>query len=285
MVNGLVGDSSCFGVINVRSSKSGKRQLDLLFQWVKTGTNVSVAPEKFFFSMYDGDMSATATEQITFYNRVNEVFVAPNSELDMTGDLESGLTFTSTALGNGGDNPRDPYKLTAKQAARSVTVDILDQHMWKVSFTVLGGKNGRNFIFGANTSLTENLPIISKTTTMAKAQTTTMAKIGGTTTVIAPGGAKSADTTTPCAVQSCEVWAETHAGKGKVDLSSKVGMYTFDRRPVDVNSYDAGDFWLVKSEPVHIQGRFRLSGEFVPDRAAIGAVAVGGPFLEGHKFI
>jgi len=62
-------------------------------------------------------------------------------------------------------------------------------------------------------------------------------------------------------------------------------MSTFDKRPMDVNAYDAGDFWLVKSKLVHIQGRFRLSGEFQPDRAAIGSVAVGGPFLHGHQFI
>jgi len=63
------------------------------------------------------------------------------------------------------------------------------------------------------------------------------------------------------------------------------GVSTFDKRPMDVNAYDAGDFWLVKSKHVHIQGRFRLSGEFKPDRAAIGSVAVGGPFLHGHQFI
>jgi len=70
-----------------------------------------------------------------------------------------------------------------------------------------------------------------------------------------------------------------------VDGTTKTGSWSFDGRPVDVNAYDTGDFWLVKSEPVQIQARFRLSGEFVPDRAAIGAVAVGGPFLKGHSFI
>jgi len=53
---------------------------------------------------------------------------------------------------------------------------------------------------------------------------------------------------------------------------------------MDVNAYESGDFWLVKSIPIHIQGRFRLAQEFLPDNAAIGAVAVGGPFLGGHKF-
>jgi len=72
-------------------------------------------------------------------------------------------------------------------------------------------------------------------------------------------------------------------GKGDEQLASRV--HTFDMRPVDVNAYDTGDFWLVKSELVHIQARFRLSGEFMPDRAAVGAVAIGGSFLSGHSLV
>lgn len=56
-------------------------------------------------------------------------------------------------------------------------------------------------------------------------------------------------------------------------------------RILDPNAYETGDFWLVKSNPVHIQGRFRLAQEFLPDNAAIGAVAIGGPFLGGHIIV
>merc|ERR1740130_122616 len=106
--------------------------------------------------------------------------------------------------------------------------------------------------------------------------------------------------------QSCEVWADPHVsgfdntenqGPSSLALLQKdktlknvlqrtaVGMTSFVGRPVDVNAYESGDFWLVKSQPIYIQGRFRLSGEFKPDRAAIGAVAIGGPFLKKHKLI
>jgi hypothetical protein len=73
------------------------------------------------------------------------------------------------------------------------------------------------------------------------------------------------------------------SGEGEEQITSRV--HTFDKRPVDVNALDTGDFWLVKSDSVHIQARFRLSGEFIPDRAAIGALAVGGPFLKGHTLL
>jgi hypothetical protein len=46
-----------------------------------------------------------------------------------------------------------------------------------------------------------------------------------------------------------------------------------------------GDFWFVKNDWVHVQGRFPFSHEFAPDGAAIGAVAVGGPFLGGRVLL
>jgi len=102
--------------------------------------------------------------------------------------------------------------------------------------------------------------------------------------------------------QTCEVWADPHVSgfdnnenQGPVGLSLLAGSgatnvfgLTFDqreKRPMDVNTYATGDYWLVLHEDVHIQARQRLSGEFKPDRAAIGAVAVGGPFMKGHRFI
>jgi len=60
-------------------------------------------------------------------------------------------------------------------------------------------------------------------------------------------------------------------------------MSTFDRQPVDVNAYATGDYWLLKNNFVHIQGRYQLSADFEGNRSAVGAIAVGGPFLEGSK--
>jgi len=72
---------------------------------------------------------------------------------------------------------------------------------------------------------------------------------------------------------------------GKLNISFRTRLRTFDQRPVDVNALDAGDFWLVKNPAVFIQGRFRLAQEFLPDNAAIGAIAVGGPFLDGDRIV
>jgi hypothetical protein len=57
---------------------------------------------------------------------------------------------------------------------------------------------------------------------------------------------------------------------------------TFDGQHVDL--YSAGEFWIVKSEQIQIQGRY------APTHATNGLsvtkqIAVGGPFLQGHKLI
>lgn len=116
---------------------------------------------------------------------------------------------------------------------------------------------------------------------------------------------------TPCDSPTCELWADPHVSGfdntelhapdnlflashidkanishgGKHNITFTTRMRTFDQRPVDVNALDAGDFWLVKNPAVFIQGRFRLAQEFLPDNAAIGAVAIGGPFLDGDRIV
>lgn len=93
-----------------------------------------------------------------------------------------------------------------------------------------------------------------------------------------------------CDAGACEVWADPHvsgfdnAAKGPVAFLGGY-MSTFDRQPVDVNAYETGDFWLVKNADVEIQGRYKLSKEFGGNRAAVGALAVGGSFIGGSKLI
>jgi len=66
-------------------------------------------------------------------------------------------------------------------------------------------------------------------------------------------------------------------------MMTQVGALQHEIRPIDVNLYGTGDFWLVKGDLLQVQGRFVLSGEFKPDRAAVGAVAVSGASLDGKQ--
>lgn len=89
-----------------------------------------------------------------------------------------------------------------------------------------------------------------------------------------------------CEGSTCEIWADPHVAgfdnkwKGPIAFIGTF-MSTFDRNPVDV--YDTGDFWLVRHDSVHVQGRYHYSAEFGRRKTAVGAVAVGGPFLEGSR--
>lgn len=188
-------------------------------------------------------------------------------------------------------------------------IQFVEKSQWKVTFSVVGsGGGGRNFAFASMTNMGPGAPTVAPTVaTTPKPETTPKITTTGT------GDPRSAPTplptpaptttTTSCATQACVVYADPHVsgfdntdnqgpanlalidwkGSGADQLSSR--LHTFDMRPIDVDAYDTGDFWLVKSELVHIQARFRLSGEFVPDKAAVGAVAVGGPFLDGHTLV
>jgi len=66
--------------------------------------------------------------------------------------------------------------------------------------------------------------------------------------------------------KSCIFWGDPH-------------LVSFDgARP---SFYGDGEFWIVKSRDVHIQGRY-MGTKYTYGLAATQKVAIGGPFLDGH---
>merc|ERR1712127_506838 len=82
---------------------------------------------------------------------------------------------------------------------------------------------------------------------------------GVTTTTMAPTGPP----------KSCLIWGDPH-------------IQTFDGS--FPNFYGEGEFWVVKSPEVSIQARY-LATPFTNGLAATHQIAVGGPFLNGHKVV
>lgn len=68
---------------------------------------------------------------------------------------------------------------------------------------------------------------------------------------------------------SCLVWGDPH-------------VETFDHAAP--NFFEQGDAWLVRSQDVHIQACYKAT-PFTNGLAATNAIAVGGPFLQGHTII
>lgn len=74
---------------------------------------------------------------------------------------------------------------------------------------------------------------------------------------------------TPGAPGICIVWGDPH-------------IMTFDHKRVDF--YTAGEYWIVRSSAVYIQGKYR------PTHATSGLsvmkeIAIGGPFMQNHRII
>jgi len=76
-----------------------------------------------------------------------------------------------------------------------------------------------------------------------------------------------------CPQKKCTLWGDPH-------------IISFDQIGEDKNQalsfYGDGDFWLVRSSTVSIQGRFEGT-KFTEGLAATNQIVVGGSFLRGHK--
>jgi hypothetical protein len=83
--------------------------------------------------------------------------------------------------------------------------------------------------------------------------------------VLLPGPI-STTTLPPSPPEVCLIWGDPH-------------IQTFDNSRADF--FGEGIKWIVKSDSVHIQGRYKAT-PFTNGLAATNSVAVGGPFLNGH---
>jgi len=80
--------------------------------------------------------------------------------------------------------------------------------------------------------------------------------------------------------RSCSVWGDPHALGFDSDAGREAG-----EQPSIVNVFGHGDFWVVKSSLVSIQGRYGPTQWTENGLSATLGLAVGGPFLQGHVLI
>jgi len=162
--------------------------------------------------------------------------------------VNGALRFSSTKIGKVHDDPRDAFSLTEKQLKRSVAVLYPAVSHFHVTLAVPSRSQsdawGRNFIFSGPTSLLCEAP-----------QTT--AKTTTTTTTVGPMGL-------------CKLVGDPH-------------IKPFDSVRRYVHIYTYGDYWVVKSQSVLIQGRYGAAHRNGNSRVA--ALAIGGPFLGNHTLI
>jgi hypothetical protein len=194
--------------------------------------------------------------------------------------VSTGLTFKSTSVGNGDDNPTNPEEMTDDQKNRAVTVDYVEKSWWRLKFDVISTSSsstgGRNLLFAGVSDLVPTpapTPVPTPTTTVPK-QTTT------TTTL--SGDGKCVD---------CVVWGDPHIitfdlnNKRRHEHPNREAFFRTRNWKLDeLNLYEEGNFWLVKSEQVYIQGKY-VKNATHPEFTSLGALAVGGPFLKGSTMV
>jgi len=248
------GVRECFGIINVLADDVS---VDFEFGFVATGTNIPVVFSNMYFTIYDMDTGPdnTAAEKVTVYDDATKIFKEKDCDYTTKGTLEKGLTMTASHEGTGDDNPDFPYKLTEAQRKKSITVQYKNVSTWKATFDVTNGDGGRNFMFAGESPPTK--------------EKNGVCRIEG----------------------DCVIWGDPHILT--FDATSKLAaqypnrrefLRIRNRKTAEVNVFDEGNFWLVKSNDVHIQGRYNLRKEHA-ERTVLGGLAVGGPFLKNNTFI
>jgi hypothetical protein len=271
------GKNVCFGAIDMRPDT----KIKYLFEWVKHGTNTTVEFQHFYMVFFDLDHpDDDSTEVLTFHDRANAFYLDNGSELIPEGSLNKtgNVTFRSIEIGHAPNNPSHPDLLTGEQMKRAIAIDYVNKSALYVTFEVIGSKKNRRFFFAGRSNLIPGftpMPTPSPTPRPTRKPTP-----------------MPTPEPTECTAASCQAYADPHvsgfdnqnnAGPASLSLSQ---IHRFvGNRPGDLNLNQTGDFWFVKNDLVHIQGRFAFSHEFAPDGAAIGAVAVGGPFLGGSVLL
>jgi len=241
----------CFGIINVASGTLS----DFEFGFKKSGTPEPVTFSDMYFTLYDMDTGKhhEGIEEVTVYDDVDEIFKEDDCAFDSSGNLSTGLKFTANTVGTGGDNPDLPINITDEQRKKSVTAQYKEAKTWKVSFDVEGGDGGRNFMFAGESPPTDD----------------STCRIAG----------------------DCVIWGDPHIIT--FDATQKLAeqypnkrefLRIRNRKMEEVNVFGEGNFWIVKSKDVHIQGRYNLRKEHAK-RTVLGGLAIGGPFLKNNTFI
>jgi hypothetical protein len=125
------------------------------------------------------------------------------------------------------------------------------------------------------------------TTTTVTTTTLTTTSTTVTTTTVTTTTMTTTTTTTTYIMGTCKVFGDPHIlgfDKGSVYVSENaVKMHQPDQGVM--NNFISGDFWLVKSSLVHIQGRYEVSASSNRKGSFMTVLAVGGPFFRNHTLV
>lgn len=225
----------------------------LMFSFVNAADDMPVAVGPFMLTFLDFDGSRGGMKESVTLKGFSDFHLFDNTEVGMD-VVDGALTFSSTKTGKSRDDPRDAFQLTEKQLKRSVSVLYPGVSHFHVKLTVPSRRQSqqwsRNFLLVGPTNLMCEPPTTTTTTTTSTSSETA-------TTTLGPMGL-------------CKLIGDPH-----------IKPFDSVKRYVDIYTY--GDYWVVKSQSVLIQGRYGAANRNGNSRVA--ALAIGGPFLNNHTLI
>jgi len=93
--------------------------------------------------------------------------------------------------------------------------------------------------------------------------------------------------TSNCPASTCSVFGDPHIQV--FDQPTEAVLLNLnsaeDGHPGEVGAFETGNFWLVKSGLVEIQGRYSMVQQRDANKPFMTAVAIGGSFLQGNKLL
>jgi hypothetical protein len=259
-LNGKDGKSEKFGFVNMECGTNSGLQLNFY-------TNSSpVMIEKVYFSFHDIDSGnqEIVKEWMGVYSDFDESWTVNDTELIEEAMSPTGTLWRSSMPGNGPDNPTDPMDLTDQQKKRTATVSMTNAAFVDLDFGVTHkpGCNGRNFMFSFKGALAP-LPTPAPT----------------------PSPSRGDDT-----CSTCVIWGDPHVitfkaheRRLKAHPNREAFFRTREWKSDQVTVNEAGHYWLVHNDEVHIQGSYAKNE--ATNTTSLDGLAIGGAFLDNKLII
>ena len=239
----------------------------LLLSFTVNGTPAIL--EKFYLTIadLDSDNDGQMHEYVGVFSPYQKAYLGKNSELNESAMDTVGRKWQSTKPGTGSNNPKDSSKLTPDEQTRAVTLEFVNTSSISIVVGVTPPPKGicngaRNMMF----SLSSNMVPTPKPT---KSPT------------VSPTTPKIQDIT--CG--TCVIWGDPHVitfEAHKHRLAEHPQREEFFRtrgwKADQMTINEDGIYWLVKSDMVHIQGRYFRNE--IANTTSLQELAIGGPFLK-----
>jgi hypothetical protein len=254
--------SDCYGRLSIRSSTD----VDLNFKFVHSKTAEIAPMSPFIFTMYDLDKSEKTTQVLVAHPGFEDYWTSQSTRLKIAGNANDGMVvFTAAQVADGTGNK--PTSLsTRKDLNDAVTFRYSAMSEFNLTYIVQADSTepvhrGRNVIFAGKL-------LAAKSSTRPR---------------------QLAETGSTAACDSCVLWGGPHVIPFDLYrvhrlISQKDGLFTTGSLADQATINDLGTYWLVNNDHIRIQGRY-LENKTSPDLISLGALAVGGPFLEGNTLV